>query len=65
MVYADGRSSGHPHVLVKTFFAVFTENPLYTDTRYKNKSHYNDNLNVKKPSLKRLQLMRNYARILR
>ena len=30
-----------------------TDNPLYTDTLYKDKIRYNDNLNVKKPSLKR------------
>ena len=28
-------------------------NPLYTDTRYNDKNRYNDNLYVKKPSLKR------------
>ena len=37
-----------------------TDNPLYTDTRYKDTIIYNDT----KPPLKRLQLMRNYARIL-
>ena len=30
-----------------------TENPLYTDTRYNDKTRYNDNLTVKKPLLKR------------
>ena len=40
-----------------------TVNPLYTDTRYNDKIHYNDNLNVTKHSLKRWQLMRNYARM--
>ena len=28
-------------------------NPPYTDTRYNDKSRYNDNLNVTKPSVKR------------
>ena len=28
-----------------------TDNPLYTDTRYNDNIHYNDNLPVKKPSL--------------
>ena len=42
---------------------VNTVNSLYTGTRYNNKNCYNDNLNVRKPSLKRWQLMRNYARI--
>ena len=41
-----------------------TNNPLYTDTRYNDKIHYNDNLPVTKPLLKRLQLVTNYARIL-
>ena len=41
-----------------------TVNHLYTDTRYNDTIRYNDNLNVTKPSLKRWQLMRNYARIL-
>ena len=31
-----------------------TVNPLYNDTRYNDKIHYNDNLNVTKPSLKEL-----------
>ena len=39
-------------------------NPLYTDTQYNDKTHYNVNLNVTKPSLKRCQLMKHYARIL-
>ena len=30
-----------------------TDNPLYTDTRCNNKIHYNDNLTVTKPWLKR------------
>ena len=30
-----------------------TDNPLYTDTRYNDKIHYDDNLTVTKPSLKR------------
>ena len=30
-----------------------TDNPLYTNTRYKNNIRYNDNLTVMKPSLKR------------
>ena len=38
--------------------------PNYTHTGYDDKIHYNDNLNVMKPSLKRGQLMRNYAGIL-
>ena len=29
-----------------------TVNPLYTDIRYNDKIHYNDNLNVTKSSLK-------------
>ena len=33
-------------------------NPLYTDTRYNDKIHYIDNLNVTKPSLRRWQLIR-------
>ena len=43
------------------FCSVLTDNPLYTNTRYNDKIRYNDNLNVTKPSLKRGQLMRNYA----
>ena len=31
----------------------YTDNPLYTDTRYDEKIRYNDNLTVTKPSLKR------------
>ena len=31
----------------------YTDNPLYTDTRYDDKICYNDNLTVTKPSLKR------------
>ena len=30
-----------------------TDNPLYTDTRYNDKIHYNDNLTVTKPLLMR------------
>ena len=30
-----------------------TVNPLYTDTPYNDKIHYNDNLTVMRPSLKR------------
>ena len=40
------------------------DNSLYTYTRYKDKIRYSDNLNVKKASLKRWQLMRNYAKTL-
>ena len=43
--------------------AYYTVNPFYTDIRCYDKIRYNDNLNVTKPSLKRWQLMRNYARI--
>ena len=32
---------------------IFTDNPLYTDTRYNDKVLENDNLTVTKPSLKR------------
>ena len=46
------------------YFRWRTVNPFYNDTRYNNKIRYNDNLNVTKPSLKKWQLMRNYARIL-
>ena len=59
---------------MNVFFFFFSEiakvilmsivNPLYTDTRYNDKIRYNDNLNATKPSPKRCQLMRNYARIL-
>ena len=45
-------------------FDNITDNPLYTDTRYNDRIRYNDNLNVMKQSLKRGQLMRNYARIM-
>ena len=38
-----------------------TVNPRYTDTRYNDKIRDNYILNVTKPSLKRSQLMRNYA----
>ena len=31
----------------------YTDNPLYTDSRYNDKVHDNDNLTVTKPSLKR------------
>ena len=41
-----------------------TDNPLYTDIRYNDKIRYNDNLTVTKSSLKREQLVTNYARIL-
>ena len=34
-------------------FSFSTDNPLYTDTRYNDNIHYNDNLTVTKPSLKR------------
>ena len=34
-------------------FREYTDNPLYTDTRYNDKIHYNDNLTVTKPLLKR------------
>ena len=40
----------------------YTVNLLYTDTRYNDKIRYNDNLNVTKHSLKKLRLMRNYAK---
>ena len=33
--------------------AAYTDNPLYTYTWYNDKIHYNDNLTVTKPSLKR------------
>ena len=39
----------------------YTVNPLYTDTRYNDKIHYNNNLTSTKPSLKRRQLILNYA----
>ena len=45
-------------------FTLGIDNLLYTDTRYNNKICYNDNLTVKKPSLKRYQLVTNYAKIL-
>ena len=41
-----------------------TDNPFYTDIRYNDKIRYNDNLVVLKPSLKRYQLVTNFARIL-
>ena len=41
-----------------------TDNPLHTDTRYNDEIRDNDNSNVMKPSLMRLQLIRNYARTL-
>ena len=41
-----------------------TDNPLNTDTQYNDKIHYNDNLTVTKPLLKRKQLVTNYVRIL-
>ena len=40
------------------------DNPLYTDTRYNDKIHYNENLIVMKPALKRQQLVTNNVRIL-
>ena len=43
---------------------IYTVNLLYTNTRYNDQIPYKNNLNVRKPSLKRWQLMRNYARIL-
>ena len=46
------------------FWIAYTDNPLYTDSRYNNKIRYNDNLAVTKPSLKREQLVANYERIL-
>ena len=45
-------------------YTFITNNPLYTDTRYNDKIRYDDNLTVTKPSLKRSQLVTNYARIL-
>ena len=57
------RGPYRPHRLKRTlmdletpgsfFLNLFTDNPLYTDTRYKDKLRYNDNLTVTKPSLKR------------
>ena len=32
---------------------IYADNPFYTDTRYNDKSHYNDIMTVTKPSLKR------------
>ena len=36
-----------------------TDNPLYTDTRYNDKTRYNEILTVMKPSLKRYQVVTN------
>ena len=38
-----------------------TDNPFYSETRYNDKIRYNDNLTVAKPSLKKKQLVTNYA----
>ena len=43
---------------------IITNNTLYTETRYNDKIRYNDNLTVTKPSLKMLQLVTKYVRIL-
>ena len=45
-------------------YANYTVNTLYTDIRYKDKKYYTDNLTCTKPSLKRRQLIRFYARTL-
>ena len=56
-------STAHLNCLIRTFISV---NPLYTDTRYNDKIRYtgNENLNVTKHSLRRWQLLRNYAHTL-
>ena len=48
--------------IVKQNIYLYTVNPLYTNTRYNDKSRYNDNLYVPKASLNRWRLMRNYAK---
>ena len=35
------------------FYNISTDNPLYTDTRNNDKIHYNDNLTITNPSVKR------------
>ena len=42
----------------------YTVNLLYTETRYEDKIHYNDNLTDTKPSLERWQIIRFYVRIM-
>ena len=56
--------SGTAYCIIPTKQTINKINPLYIDIPYNDKFRYNDNLNVTKPSLKRWQLMRNYARIL-
>ena len=48
---------------LQNFHGGILVSPLYTDSRYNDKIHYTDNLNVTNSLLKRWQLMRNYARI--
>ena len=45
------------------YLICYRDNPLYTDTRCNDKNRYNDTLTVTKPSLKRQQIVTNYARI--
>ena len=47
-----------------SYYYFSTSNPLFTNTWYKEKNCYNDNLTGTKPLLKRWQLNRNYARTL-
>ena len=41
------------HDVADVNVTLYTDNPLYTDTRYSDKICYNDNLTVTKTSLKR------------
>ena len=55
-VYQTRYRSNEATMLICFWFDMreaFTDNPLYTDTRYNDKIRYNDKLTIKKPSLKR------------
>ena len=56
-----------PNAFFYAFFVskgkLYTDNTLFTDTLYNDEIRYNDNLTVTKPSLKRKQIVTNYARI--
>ena len=51
------------HVYEATSEEFYTVNPHYTDTLYNDRTRYKSNLTGTKLSLKRCQLIRNYARI--
>ena len=60
--YTYAKSDQVLHCLLLESFN--TDNTLYTNTRYNNKIRHDYNLTITKSSLKRLQLIKNYPRIM-